>query len=75
MPLCRSMTDVANIVSRFGGREVVADRFKLTPKAVEMWERRGAIPGSRHIPLLTWASESGISLSLQDLASEAEVCA
>lgn len=66
------MTDVATIVSRLGGREAVAGRFALTPKAVEMWETRGAIPGRWHIPMLVWAGESGIQLSMADFAELAE---
>lgn len=72
VPVSVTMTDVADIVSRLGGREAVADRFGLTPKAVEMWETRGAIPGRWHIPMLIWAGEADVRLSMGDFAPLAE---
>ena len=72
VPVSVTMKDVADIVSRLGGREAVADRFAVTPKAVEMWETRGAIPGRWHVPMLMWADEAGVSLSVADFAPLAE---
>lgn len=62
------MNAVSSIISRVGGREFLATRFRLGFKAVEQWEKRGSIPGRWHIPLMLLADERGVSLSKEELA-------
>ena len=63
------MTDVPALIARFGGVKAVASRFGLTRKSVEQWESREGIPGKWHIPLLLWAAEIEVPLSVDDLSS------
>jgi len=63
------MTEVPTLIARFGGAKAIADRFGLTVKAVEQWENREGIPGKWHIPLLLWAAEIKVPLSMADLSS------
>jgi hypothetical protein len=67
------MSTPSEIVARFGGPEIVASRFGLSRKAVEVWALpdRG-IPGKWHIPMLLWASELGVPLSMDELATPRE---
>lgn len=62
------MTDRLEIVDRLGGPEALAARFCISVKAIEMWARRGGIPGRWHIPMLLLAGELGVPLSLDDLS-------
>lgn len=63
---------VEEIVGRFAskdesGREILAERFGLTPKAVEQWIRRNRVPGLWHLPLLDEARRRDVSLSKDEL--------
>jgi hypothetical protein len=62
------MRDVSEIVTALGGAAIVAPRFGLSIKAVEMWERRGGIPGRWHLPILMLAAEKEVPLSPSDLS-------
>lgn len=72
MPFLPLMSGPTDIVKRLGGPEVLADRFGVSLKAIEMWERRNGIPGKWHVPMLLLAAERGVSLSLDELASAPE---
>lgn len=61
--------EASDIIARCGGGAVLAERFKLSEKAVEMWGRRHSIPGRWHVPLLLLARERGVELSLDDFAT------
>ncbi len=62
------MADTATIVKRLGGAETLAERFNITLKAIEMWERRG-VPRSRQLELLLFAKERRVKLSIDELLS------
>lgn len=49
---------VSGIVESLGGRIAIAEALGLTPKAVELWERRGRVPGDWHLLLEEMAEES-----------------
>lgn len=67
------MTEVPTLIARFGGAKAIAERFGLTVKAVEQWENREGIPGKWHIPLLLWAAEIDVPLSVDDLSSVEQI--
>lgn len=62
------MADTSHIVERLGGREWLAERFGITRKAIEQWEKRG-VPRSRQIELLLLAKERRVKLSIDELLS------
>lgn len=66
------MATPSKIVERLGGAELLAQKFGITLKAIEMWERRGGIPGSRHIPLLLLAKERRVKLSMEELSTQSQ---
>lgn len=64
-----AMSATSSIIERLGGAEQLASKFKVSKKAVEMWERRGTIPGRWHIALLLLAEERRVALSMNELLS------
>lgn len=64
------MTAVSDIVDRLGGAEALAARFSISRKAIEMWERRGGVPGRWHVSMLVMAREQGIRLTPEELAPQ-----
>lgn len=67
------MTATTEIVERLGGAELLAERFNVSRKAIEMWGRpdRG-IPGKWHIQLLLLAKERRVRLSLEELSTQSQ---
>jgi hypothetical protein len=63
------MSDTASIVERLGGPVLLSDRFKISLKAIEMWDRRGGIPSRWHIPILMLAKERRVALGMDELLS------
>jgi len=64
------------LIDRLGGEAVISAALSLrfpdsplSPKAVELWGRRGVIPGRWHLPLLALARERGVPLSEEELLS------
>lgn len=69
MRLIRPMSGPSDIVDRLGGPDVVARRFGISLKAIDMWGQRGGVPGRWHIPMLMMADELGVPLSMHELST------
>lgn len=63
------MEDIASIVAALGGRAFLAERFGVTEKAIEQWEKRGRIPWKLHTDLVQLAAGRGVSLSHEELSA------
>lgn len=73
MPIVAStMATTSEIVERIGGAELLAKRFAVSLKAIEMWGRRGGIPPKWHFDLLRLAEERGVALSLEELSTQSQ---
>lgn len=66
------MAQTSEIIQRLGGPELLASRLNVSLKAIEMWERRGYIPGRRHVELLQLAKERRIRLRFEELMRDPE---
>jgi hypothetical protein len=69
VPISPAMDAASSIIARLGGPVELAGRFGISPKAIEMWERRSRIPGKWHLELLKFAAERGVKLSPDELLS------
>ena len=63
------MTDVSEVLRRFGGAAAVADAFSIPVSTVWNWPWKGFVPAKWHLPLLRLARDRGVELSEDELLS------
>lgn len=61
------MTEVSEIVSRFGGPKKLAGELGIPASTVANWPSLGGVPGKWHLKVLRLARERGIALTDDEL--------
>ncbi|MGI9408424.1 MAG: carph-isopro domain-containing protein [Hyphomicrobiaceae bacterium] len=61
------MTEVSEIVSRFGGPKKLAGELGIPASTVANWPSLGGVPGKWHLKVLRLARERGVALTDDEL--------
>jgi hypothetical protein len=54
-------------IHKIGGVRALARAIGRYPSSISKWKRKGVIPSSARIPLISYAEKNGIDLTSRDL--------